>query len=53
MNRTRSIFAIAALAALVALAAPAPAGPQMTFGPADQRTLQIDLKIQIQRPIRD
>ncbi|MBK6733751.1 MAG: porin [bacterium] len=53
MNRTRSIFAIAALAALVALAAPAMAGPQMTFGPEDQGTLQIDVKSQFQMTMKD
>lgn len=48
MNRSRVTLAIAAVFGLIALAAPALAGPQMTFGPEDQGTMQIDVKSQFQ-----
>lgn len=52
MNRSRVTLAIAVLG-LVALAAPALAGPQITFGDADQGTLQVDVKSQFQMTMRD
>ncbi len=53
MNRSRVSFAIAVLLGLTALAAPALAGPQLTFGPEDQGTMQIDVKSQFQMTVRD
>ncbi len=50
MNRSRVTLAIAVLG-LIALAVPAMAGPQMTFGPEDQGTLQIDVKSQFQMTV--
>ena len=52
MNRSR-IAALVAVLGLAALAAPVVAGPQMTFGPEDQGTLQIDVKSQFQMTVRD
>ncbi len=43
----------AAVAIMLGLAAPAIAGPQMTFGPNDKGTLQIDYKGQFQLSVRD
>ena len=52
MNRSRVTLAIAVLG-LVVLVAPAMAGPQMTFGPEDKGTLQIDVKSQFQMTVHD
>jgi hypothetical protein len=46
-------LALAAVLGLIALAAPALAGPQMTFGPEDQGSMQIDYKGQFQMLVRD
>lgn len=43
----------AAVAIMLGLAAPALAGPQITFGPNDKGTLQLDYKGQFQLSVRD